>query len=84
MAAGDAGAAVSAIYSPEQCDCDMIDRERAFPGLAVARFASEHAACVAWLSGDVAWRRSFDEERPAIERYFAVHGPRGHVIGVRP
>ena len=74
---------VSAIYS-QDCACFLIAKGRAFPGLELHSELTEIAACRAWLRGDWLFRRSLDEIRPPIERYFAIHGPGGHVIGVRP
>ena len=66
------------------CDCDFVDVDRAFPGLAVQHCHTELQACVAWLDGSARWFRSFEVEMLPLARYFAVHCPGGHVIGVRP
>jgi len=67
---------VTAIYSAD-CDCGVCSSL-----CARQDFATEDAACRAWLDGSARWLRSFANEMPPTARYFAVHGPGGHVIGV--
>jgi hypothetical protein len=77
---------VSAIYASD-CACDLIDSGSAFPGLAIQDIKIEMLACLAWLDGSARFRRTFEKPSPddrPIDRYFIVHGPGGHVIGVRP
>jgi hypothetical protein len=72
---------VIAIYA-EDCDCDAAGTI-GVTGLVVQRFKSEAAACSAFAAGVARWVDSIENERPMVARYFCIHGPGGHVIGLR-
>lgn len=89
---------MSGIYA-EDCDCDAAGRI-GLPSLLVRRFASDSAACEAllqighrwycgapnvdpWTTGDCLWQRDPCHWH-AGTRYHSIHGPGGHLLGVRP
>lgn len=72
-----------AIYAPDGCACDLIDAGLAMPGLNVQRFELEAAACRAFLMHMDRYAKSFEVTMVPLARYWCIHGPGGHVIGVR-
>lgn len=75
---------MTAIYA-EHCDCDLIPLGLAHPSMIVLRFKSETEACRALLEHFACY---FDPSAPTDyycedRRYWMIHGPGGHLLGVR-
>lgn len=73
---------MSCIYVAD-CACELVAKGCAFPGLTVIECSSDRVAAEVFVLHSQMFDRSIRVARPPADRYFLVHGPGGHVIGVR-
>ena len=61
------------------CACDLIAKGCAHPSMIVERYTRDIDACRALLRLGERWVAAYE----AGERYHSIHGPGGHILGVR-